>query len=88
MKQVIDQVAEQFSLTKKLAGEVVAAVIEGVARELKADGKVKVKGLGTFTIKEKAARKGRNPQTGEEIQIAAKKAIGFKAEKALVEEIQ
>jgi len=88
MKQVVDTIADQFSLTKKLANEVVTAVIDGVTRELKADGKVKVKGLGTLTIKEKAARKGRNPKTGEEIEIAAKKAIGFKAEKSLVEEIQ
>ncbi len=88
MKQVIDQVAEQFNLTKKLANEVVGTVIEGIVAELKEAGKVKVKGLGTLTVKEKAERKGRNPKTGEELIIPAKRAVGFKAEKALVEEIQ
>jgi len=88
MKQVIDQISEKFSLTKKLAGEVVAAVLEGITTELKVDGKIKVKGLGTFTVKEKAARTARNPKTGEPVEVPAKKAVGFKAEKALVEEIQ
>jgi len=88
MKQVVDQIAETFNLTKKLANEVVTTVIEGITRELKADGKIKVKGLGTLTIKDKTARQGRNPKTGEVIEIAAKKAVAFKAEKSLVEDIQ
>ena len=69
--------------TKKNAEEFVNAFLEVVTSELKKGEKVQVVGFGTFEIRERAARKGRNPQTKEEIRIPASKAPVFKAGKAL-----
>ena len=55
------------------------AMLEGVTKGLKEEGKVTLVGFGTFTAKEREARTGRNPQTGEEVQIAARVVPGFKA---------
>ena len=76
--ELIDQVAAKADCTKKVAGEVIAAFAETVQ---KAD-KVVMIGFGTFEYKTRPARKGRNPQTGAEIQIAASKYLHFKASKA------
>ena len=59
--------------------DVLAAITNGVSN----DGKVQIVGFGTFTVKTRAARTGRNPRTGESINIAASKSVGFKAGKAL-----
>lgn len=83
MKNVIDTLAVEYNLTKKLAKEVVEAVVEGIRAEILTTEKLKVNGLGTFSIKESKERKGRNPKTGEEITIPAKKGVAFKAEKIL-----
>ena len=65
-------------LTKKKIGEVVDALFDAVGEAIKADGRFSAPGFGTFTVKTRAARTGRNPRTGESIQIAESKSVGFK----------
>lgn len=65
--------------TKRLAEDAVAAVLESVASGVKKDGKVQLIGFGTFEVKKRAARMGRNPKTGESMKIKASKTVGFKA---------
>ncbi|MBQ2626548.1 MAG: HU family DNA-binding protein [Eubacterium sp.] len=76
-------VAEKAGLSKKDAEAAVKAFIDVVAEELKAGEKVQLVGFGTFEVSERSARQGRNPQTGETIEIAASKTPKFKAGKAL-----
>jgi len=80
---LIDYVAKKVSLTNKAAREAVAAVFGGVSDSLKKGEKVVVTGFGTFSVRSRAARKGRNPQTGAAIDIPARKTPGFTAGKAL-----
>ncbi len=80
---LIDYVAKKVNLTNKAAREAVAAVFGGVADSLKKGEKVVLTGFGTFSVRSRAARKGRNPQTGATIDIAARKTPGFTAGKAL-----
>jgi DNA-binding protein HU-beta len=65
--------------SKAQAERSINAVINGITQGIKADGSVQLVGFGTFTVKTRSARKGRNPQTGEEIKIKASKTVGFKA---------
>ena len=81
--ELIAAVAENAELTKKDAEKAVKAFIEVVTDELKKGEKVQLVGFGTFEVSERAAREGRNPQTGETMTIAASKAPKFKAGKAL-----
>ena len=81
--ELIAAVAENAELTKKDAEKAVKAFIEVVTDELKKGQKVQVVGFGTFEVAERAAREGRNPQTGASMTIAASKAPKFKAGKAL-----
>jgi len=81
--ELIASVAERAELTKKDAEKAVAALLATVEDALANGEKVQLVGFGTFEIRERAARKGRNPQTGEEINIAAAKVPVFKAGKAL-----
>ena len=76
-------VAASANLTKKDAKAAVEAVIDVITEELKAGNKVQIVGFGTFEAAERAERTGRNPQTGEEMTIAASRAPKFKAGKAL-----
>ena len=69
--------------TKAAAERAVAAVISGVKKGLKKDGNVQLIGFGSFTVKTRKARMGRNPQTGETIKIKASKTVGFRPGKAL-----
>ncbi len=71
--------------SKAAAARVVNAVIDGISAGIKKDGTVQLIGFGTFTIKSRSARKGRNPKTGDEIKIKASKTVGFKAGAALKE---
>lgn len=80
---LIDHVAEYCSLSKADAGRAVDAVIGGITSALKGGDSVALTGFGTFEVRSRAARTGRNPKTGEALQIAASKAPGFKAGKAL-----
>ena len=81
--QLIDVVATKTGLKKKDAEAAVAAVLSTVADTLAKGEKVQLIGFGTFEVKERAAREGRNPKTGETITIAASKAPVFSAGKAL-----
>ena len=83
--QLVDKIAEGADITKASAGRALDSLIGAVSAVL-ADGRdVALVGFGTFKVSARAARKGRNPQTGAEIQIAASNAPGFKAGKALKE---
>ncbi len=80
---LIDVVAKKVDLTNKAAREAVAAVFGAISDALKRGEKVIVTGFGTFSIRNRAARTGRNPQTGSPIKIPARKTPGFTAGKAL-----
>ena len=86
--ELIQAVAAKSGLSKKDAEVALAAVIDSVTEALKAGDKVSLVGFGTFAVKARAARTGKNPQTGEEIQIAASKVPAFTAGKALKDAIQ
>ena len=77
--ELVEFMAEKADLTKADAGRALEAVMEGVTKGLKEDGKVTLVGFGTFTAKKRDAREGRNPQTGETVKIAARVVPGFKA---------
>ena len=81
--ELIAAVAEQAGISKKDAEKALKAFTDVVAEELKNDGKVQLVGFGTFEVSERAAREGRDPQSGEAMMIAASKAPRFKAGKAL-----
>ena len=81
--ELVAGVAEKAGLTKKDAEKAVNALFDSVQQELVEGGKVQMIGFGTFEVKERAARKGRNPRTGEDIEIPASKNPVFKAGKAL-----
>lgn len=81
--ELIEAVAASADLSKAAAGRAVDAMVEAITGALKADDQVVLVGFGTFSVKERAARTGRNPQTGQPIDIAAAKIPGFKAGKAL-----
>jgi len=80
---LVAQVAKKASLTAKAAKDAVSAVFNTMSDALKRGEKVVVTGFGTFMVRRRAARKGRNPQTGAEIQIPATKTPGFTAGKSL-----
>ena len=81
--ELVAAIAEQAEISKKDAEKAVKAFTDVVAEELKNGGKVQLVGFGTFEVSERAAREGRNPLTGETMQIAASKSPKFKAGKAL-----
>ncbi len=81
--ELIDHVSETCNLSKADAGRAVDAVIGGISGALGRGESVALTGFGTFEVRSRAARTGRNPKTGETLQIAASKAPGFKAGKAL-----
>ena len=85
--ELIAAVAEAADLSKKDAEKALKAFTDVVAEELKNGGKVQVVGFGTFEVSERAEREGRNPQSGEVMQIAASKAPKFKAGKALKDSV-
>jgi DNA-binding protein HU-beta len=80
---LIDAVAERTSLAKSDAARAVEAVLGAVTESLQKGDAVTLSGFGTFAVKTRAARTGRNPRTGEAIQISASKVPGFKAGKGL-----
>jgi DNA-binding protein HU-beta len=80
---LIDAIAAKADLSKKDAEAALKATIESIEEALKKDEKVVLVGFGTFSVKERAARTGRNPSTGKTIKIAASKAPAFKAGKEL-----
>ena len=83
--ELVAAIAEKTGLTKKDSEAAVNAFVETVTEQLKNGEKVQLIGFGTFEVSERAARTGRNPQTGAEMTIAASKVPKFKAGKALKE---
>ena len=81
--ELIAAIAEQAEISKKDAEKALKAFVDVVTSELKKGGKIQLVGFGTFEVSERAAREGRNPQTGKTMKIAACKAPKFKAGKAL-----
>ena len=81
--ELIAAIAEKSGLSKKDSEAAVVATIAAITEALKAEDKVQIVGFGSFEVKERQARTGRNPRTGEVVEIAASKAPVFKAGKAL-----
>ena len=86
--ELVDRVAKKTQLTKKDVSAAVDALFETIQEALQAGEKVQVIGFGNFEVRERAARTGRNPQSGEEIQIEASKVPAFKAGKALKDAVK
>ena len=82
-QELVDAIAAKTGLTKKDVGLTLDAVIDIIKDELASGGNVALHGFGTFSVKSRAARPGRNPKTGESIDIAAKNAAHFSPAKAL-----
>tara|TARA_A100001011_G_scaffold377944_1_gene442157 strand:- start:1381 stop:1656 length:276 start_codon:yes stop_codon:yes gene_type:complete len=82
-QELIDNIAASADITKAAAARALDSVIDSVTNSLKKDDSVVLVGFGTFSVRSRAARTGRNPQTGQEIQIKAAKVPAFKAGKAL-----
>jgi len=85
---LIEVMAEAGDISKTAAGRALDALTDAIAVALKQGETVSVIGFGTFSVKERAARTGRNPQTGASIEIAASKTPSFKAGKALKDAVQ
>ena len=81
--ELIAAVAEKAEISKKDAEKAIKAFTEAVSEELVKGGKIQLVGFGTFEVRNREARTGKNPRTGEAIQIAASKVPAFKAGKAL-----
>lgn len=86
--ELIAKVAEASELSKKDATKAVDAVFEAISEALQQGDKVQLVGFGNFEVRERSARKGRNPQTGQEIDIPASKIPAFKPGKALKDVVQ
>jgi len=81
--ELVDAVASAANLSKADAGRAVDAMVDSITKALKKGQQVSVVGFGTFSVKHRSARSGRNPRTGDTIEIAASNVPGFKAGKAL-----
>lgn len=81
--ELVDAVAASADLSKADAGRAIDAVVSAITKALKKGDQVSVVGFGTFGVKHRAARSGRNPRTGETIKISASNVPGFRAGKAL-----
>ena len=86
--ELINAIVAKSEMSKKDADVALSAVIDSIKDALKAGEKVQIVGFGTFSVKKRAPRTGKNPKTGETIQIAASKVPAFAAGKALKDEIQ
>lgn len=85
--ELIEKMADDASISKAAAGSALGSMIDGITSALASGGSVTLVGFGTFSVSQRAARVGRNPQTGGEIQIAAATVPRFKAGKALKDSV-
>jgi DNA-binding protein HU-beta len=76
---LVNAVAKATKLSKRAAGDAVNSTFENLARAIRKDKRFQVPGFGTFSVRSRKARKGRNPQTGDVISIKASRTVGFKA---------
>ena len=81
--EIVAKVAQEIKISKKAAGKALALVTDSIAQSIRRGQKVTLVGFGTFSVVQRKARKGRNPRTGKEIKIAARKAPKFTAGAAL-----
>lgn len=81
--ELIENLAKKHDLTKVAAADVVSDIFDTITKAVKKTGRFSYQGFGTFTLKKRKARKGRNPHTGESIKIKASKTVGFKPSKNL-----
>jgi DNA-binding protein HU-beta len=86
--ELIEAVAQNADLSKAAAARAVDAVVQAITAALKEGDQVTLVGFGTFSVRERAARSGRNPRTGDSIEIRASKVPSFKAGKALKDAVQ
>lgn len=86
--ELVEIIAERAELTKAAAERALGAMLDSIKTSLQKDEPVVLMSFGTFVIKERAARNGRNPRTGQEIKIKAAKVVSFKAGKALKEAVK
>jgi DNA-binding protein HU-beta len=87
LKGLVEQLAEGHQLPKKLAQDLLSGMIDSVTRHLKQCDRIRISGLGTLEVRKREARTGRNPATGEMIQIAASKKVAFRPAKELKEAV-
>ncbi len=85
--QLVEKIAENAELSKASAGRALDAMIDVISESLQKEESVTLIGFGSFLVRDRAARVGRNPQTGEDIQIAAAKVPAFKAGKSLKDSV-
>lgn len=85
--ELIEKVSSTAEITKAEAAKIVGATLDGITEGLAADGKVILVGFGTFEVRTRTARAGRNPRTGEQIKIKASRVPAFKPGKAMKETI-
>ena len=85
--ELVDAIASKADLSKSAANKAVDAVFDSITEALKDGGEVRLVGFGTFSVASRAASEGRNPRTGEKIQIAASKQAKFKPGKRLRDEL-
>ena len=86
--ELVEMVAEKAGMTKKDSENAVAAVLDGITDTMVKGEKVQLVGFGTFEVRERKEREGRNPSTGETIKIAAQKVPAFKPGKALKDQVK
>lgn len=86
--ELIDKIADKTKLTKKDSGKALEVVIDAISGALAKGNKVQLVGFGSFEVKKREARKGRNPQSGKPIMIPARKVPVFKAGKALKDAVK
>jgi integration host factor subunit alpha len=86
-QEIVGMVYEKLGFSKRESSDIVEHFFEIIKRSLAGGQNVKISGLGNFVVKEKRARKGRNPQTGEEIRIAPRRVLNFRLSQVLKDEI-
>ena len=84
---IVERIYEKVGFSKKEASEVVESIFEVIKSRLEHGDKVKISGFGNFVVRDKKSRVGRNPQTGEEIKIPARKKVGFSVAKEFKESV-
>ena len=82
-KDLVESISKQCDISKTTASDAIDIIFQSITDALNNDEKVDIKGFGSFNISDRKARKGRNPQTGEEIEIKASRVPTFKASKSL-----
>ena len=87
LRNIADRLSEMHEVPKRQANEMLNQVVEMIAKSLKKGDKIRLSGLGILQVRKRAARMGRNPQTGEPVKIKASKKIAFRAAKDLKESI-